>query len=208
MKPPWPSRWAAAPLALVPLAIACAPQPTSPPQPAASAPAVWTLPASTVVVGAAASSEEQAGDTAPSETAGPDVRALGATTEPAPADERTVAVDTGVGYPLHTLDASGHTPRAPSSGGGVSDAAAAQQSIRNGFPAIRRCYERALKQNPALTVGKPKTSLIVAKDGSVTRVDVSIPGEPALEACLEAVMSSWTFPPQPSGPVTVEYPIL
>jgi len=82
--------------------------------------------------------------------------------------------------------------------------------IRNAYRAnevvIKRCYERALKQDPGLGVTKMIVTLTVAPSGIVDRVSVP-QGSSALGACVTQAIRSWRFR-KTAGEFTAEFPIL
>jgi hypothetical protein len=70
--------------------------------------------------------------------------------------------------------------------------------IHRGLPDLRRCYQRALRQDPSLSQARLTVSIAVGSSGRVVGVSVTppLPSGP-LEACLEARISRWAFPPAP-----------
>jgi predicted Zn finger-like uncharacterized protein len=82
--------------------------------------------------------------------------------------------------------------------------------IRNAYVAnqvvLMRCYERALKADPGLSVTKVMVTLTVAPSGIVDRV--SIPQQSsALGSCLTQSIRSWRFR-KTASEFTTEFPIL
>ena len=73
---------------------------------------------------------------------------------------------------------------------------------------VNFCYEHALAANPTLT-GRIVVKFKIGAPGDVVASEVqsSTMANPAVEACVAAVVSKWGFPyAQPPGPVTVTYP--
>lgn len=74
-------------------------------------------------------------------------------------------------------------------------------------PALRRCYETALKRDSNLILAM-QARLKVARDGGVT--DVSIDGlaeHPTLQGCVESIFTEARFPPPRGGPVRIVVPL-
>jgi metallo-beta-lactamase class B len=70
------------------------------------------------------------------------------------------------------------------------------------------CYEHALAANPTLT-GRIVVKFTIGAPGEVvaSAVQSSTMANPAVEACVAAVVRTFGFPyPRPAGPVTVTYP--
>ncbi|MBI4820302.1 MAG: AgmX/PglI C-terminal domain-containing protein [Deltaproteobacteria bacterium] len=75
---------------------------------------------------------------------------------------------------------------------------------------VRYCYERALVSDSGL-FGKVELEWVIDATGSVSRADVksSTMGSAAVESCLRAKVSAWTFPkPRGGGIVVVRYPFV
>lgn len=92
---------------------------------------------------------------------------------------------------------------------GYLEPAEIQDVVRGGLDAMRRCYERSLRVNPAVG-GKLKLAIRVAPDGHVSRVQVSseagaLPIE--LERCMELEARAWRFPRPRGGFVSFELPL-
>jgi hypothetical protein len=67
--------------------------------------------------------------------------------------------------------------------------------VEEGRPALAACYQRALVRNEKLVNGNLKVRLSVAPSGRVNTVNVSGPPSfHALDPCLKAAVSKWTFP--------------
>jgi hypothetical protein len=84
-----------------------------------------------------------------------------------------------------------------------------QRIVRQHFPQIRRCYERALATKPDLT-GRVVTRFVIGRDGSVMTASDggSDLGDSAVQACVIAVFQGLSFPQPDGGIVTVTYPIV
>ena len=73
---------------------------------------------------------------------------------------------------------------------------------------VNFCYEHALAANPTLT-GRIVVKFTIGAPGEVVASEVqsSTMANPAVEACVAAVVRTLGFPyPRPPGPVTVTYP--
>jgi hypothetical protein len=83
---------------------------------------------------------------------------------------------------------------------GSLDAAAARVTIGRGHAAIRACYDRSFKHNPALA-GKLRVRITVAGAGNVRAVAVAATTLPdaAVVACVTATIRGWRFPASASG---------
>ena len=67
--------------------------------------------------------------------------------------------------------------------------------VEEGRPALAACYQRALVRDEKLVNGNLKVRLSVAPSGRVNTVNVSGPSSfRALDPCLKAAVSKWTFP--------------
>jgi outer membrane biosynthesis protein TonB len=67
--------------------------------------------------------------------------------------------------------------------------------VEEGRPALAACYQRALVRDEKLVNGNLKVRLSVAPSGRVNTVNVSGPASfRALDPCLKAAVSKWTFP--------------
>jgi len=79
--------------------------------------------------------------------------------------------------------------------------------IADGRPALKACYQRALKRDETLVQGDVKIRVSIAASGRVT--DVAVRGPAAfhvLEPCLERAISRWTFPAE-SASYSAEFPV-
>jgi hypothetical protein len=90
---------------------------------------------------------------------------------------------------------------------GEADPALLARDVRSRLPAVRSCYECALKRDPRLA-GK-LLRFTVTGAGTVTGVEIDddTVGDPELRACLIALVQRWRFPALP-GPVEVSFPFV
>jgi hypothetical protein len=107
---------------------------------------------------------------------------------------RTVAVD---GEPFPD-PAERSAPEAPLEAVKPPSKAAFAPIIKRGRPDLERCYQRALREDPALTTARVTVSITVGASGRVAKVAV----EPTLasgtlESCLKEVVARWPFPAAP-----------
>ena len=81
--------------------------------------------------------------------------------------------------------------------------------IRRGMAAIRSCYQRALKRNPALN-GKITVRMAINTMGRVTSVsiDADTIGDPQVTACIKGYAQRWRFPPPEGGTAEVAVPFV
>ncbi len=80
--------------------------------------------------------------------------------------------------------------------------------IHKGAPEIQTCYQRVLRQIPALTHGKITVSVNVGVSGFATSVDLRTPAAfRVLDPCLREVVSRWEFPASPTS-YRAEFPIV
>jgi outer membrane biosynthesis protein TonB len=81
------------------------------------------------------------------------------------------------------------------------------RAISEGRPALTVCYQRALVRDETLVNGNLKVRLSVAPSGRVGAVNISGPAAfRALDPCLKAAVSKWTFPTA-SAPYVAEFPL-
>jgi hypothetical protein len=80
--------------------------------------------------------------------------------------------------------------------------------IKKGRAALQICYQRALRENPALTRGRIRISATVGVSGRASNVTLDAP-EPlrALEPCVKEAVSSWIFPTS-AADYGVEFPVI
>ncbi len=73
--------------------------------------------------------------------------------------------------------------------------------IKRGRTDLQSCYQRALRQDPALTQARVEISIDVGVSGTVKNIRLT-PAHPpaALEACIRSSVAGWVFPPS-----TVDY---
>lgn len=71
--------------------------------------------------------------------------------------------------------------------------------VARGLPELRRCYQRALRQDPGLSTGRLTLSIAVDASGRVTSVNVApaLRSE-ALDQCLKTAVGRWGFPAAPA----------
>jgi outer membrane biosynthesis protein TonB len=98
---------------------------------------------------------------------------------------------------------------APQVEDGKVDAAAIAREIRTRRKAIAACYERALKQQPALA-GKLVVRFSLAAAGTVTAVDIDDDslGAPDVSSCIRAVVLRWRFPALTEGSAELSFPFV
>jgi outer membrane biosynthesis protein TonB len=89
------------------------------------------------------------------------------------------------------------------------DRAALSRYIRDRLGAIRGCYERELKRNPALK-GKVVVRFNITPAGRAgdIRIEENTLGSPEVASCISGLMRSWIFPFKPPDEVPVQYPFL
>jgi hypothetical protein len=107
---------------------------------------------------------------------------------------RTVAVD-GEPFPDSVERAAAPAPvearKSPSK-------AAFAPIIKRGRPDLERCYQRALREDPALATARVTVSITVGASGRVAKVALEPPlPSGTLEACLKEVVGRWPFPAAP-----------
>lgn len=80
--------------------------------------------------------------------------------------------------------------------------------VRARMGILKACYENALKRNPGLR-GRMRLRFTILQTGSLQDVEMV---ENALgsdvAACVSSTMRTWRTPFRPSGPVTVDYPLV
>lgn len=81
--------------------------------------------------------------------------------------------------------------------------------VRARMPAIKACYENALKRNPKLA-GRISIRFTILETGGLTDIAAAQNslGSPEVAACIIGTMRTWRTPFRPSGPVTVEHPFV
>ena len=89
------------------------------------------------------------------------------------------------------------------------DRAALSRFIRDRLGAIRGCYERELKRNPALK-GKVVVRFNITPAGRAgdIRIEENTLGSPEVGSCIQQLMRTWIFPFKPPDEVPVQYPFL
>ncbi|MFO0627194.1 MAG: VIT domain-containing protein [Polyangiales bacterium] len=81
--------------------------------------------------------------------------------------------------------------------------------VQRNLGQVRRCYEIALRANPALT-GRLVPRFVIDAQGRVVGVQFTVNtlNDPSVAACVEAALRRWIFPaPGSGGMVTVSYPM-
>jgi hypothetical protein len=89
------------------------------------------------------------------------------------------------------------------------DRAALSRYIRDRLGAIRGCYERELKRNPALK-GKVVVRFNITPAGRAgdVKIEENTLRSPEVASCITGLMRSWIFPFKPPDEVPVQYPFL
>jgi hypothetical protein len=100
---------------------------------------------------------------------------------------------------------------APTTRGGMLDAAAVQRVVTQHLAAIQGCYERQLLKDPGLQ-GKITFDWDVALSGSVSSARMVSStmgtGGSAVAACIVAEIRRWHFPSPVGGTASVRYPFI
>jgi hypothetical protein len=93
--------------------------------------------------------------------------------------------------------------------GGQADLEAITREIRARRKAIAACYERALKQKPALA-GKLVVRFTITAAGTISAVDVDDDtlGAPEVGGCVRALVLRWRFAPPAEAPVELSFPFV
>jgi outer membrane biosynthesis protein TonB len=92
---------------------------------------------------------------------------------------------------------------------GILDEKAVIATVRKGLPAIRNCYQKALKKNPTLQ-GKISVEFTIGPSGRVTAVkatDDSL-GDASVTACVLGKFKSLKFDKPAGGSVKFVYPLM
>lgn len=117
--------------------------------------------------------------------------------------------DAGTGVVKGERELSGVARQERANFDGELDQGQVLAEIRKRNGAIRRCYERGLKRNPALK-GKVTLRFVITLAGTVSQV--SLPeddiGDPEVAGCITSAVRLWRFPPPSGGPATVEVPFV
>lgn len=85
------------------------------------------------------------------------------------------------------------------------DASAVARVVRTNLGAIRSCYERASRNNPALS-GRLTMRFTVGESGRATSSHVQ-GVDPDLDQCVERAIQRWIFPVPACGAADYEYPV-
>ncbi|MDX2023859.1 MAG: AgmX/PglI C-terminal domain-containing protein [Deltaproteobacteria bacterium] len=83
------------------------------------------------------------------------------------------------------------------------------KEVKRRLGAVKVCYERALKRNPALS-GKIVVVWTITPEGTVTGIDVENDslGDPEVAQCIKKNISGWRFPRPAGGSVEVSFPFV
>lgn len=74
--------------------------------------------------------------------------------------------------------------------------------------ALRQCYERALRESPALSARSETLRATILPSGRVGSVVVRLqPRSPALERCIGDALRRMVFAPHEGGPIEVSFPM-
>jgi TonB family protein len=81
--------------------------------------------------------------------------------------------------------------------------------VRARMGLLKACYENALKRNPGLK-GRMRIRFTILETGGVQDLNVveNALGSPEVASCVANTMRAWRLPFRPSGPVTVDYPLV
>jgi TonB family protein len=81
--------------------------------------------------------------------------------------------------------------------------------VRARMGLLKACYENALKRNPGLK-GRMRIRFTILETGGIS--DLSVVenglGSQDVAACVASTMRAWRMPFRPSGPVSVDYPLV
>ena len=83
------------------------------------------------------------------------------------------------------------------------------KEVKRRIGAVKVCYERALKRNPALS-GKIVVRWTITPEGTVTGLDVENDtlGDPEVGQCIKKSIAGWRFPRPSGGSVEVSFPFV
>jgi hypothetical protein len=101
----------------------------------------------------------------------------------------------------------GGTEPTPAEERGSLDPGVASKIVMQGAPALRQCYERALKKNQTLQYqsGVGLTlDIMVRPQGTVENVGVSPSIDSEMTACIKTAAMRWKFPTFGGSAVTIE----
>lgn len=83
-----------------------------------------------------------------------------------------------------------------------------RDGVRARASAFRRCFERALRSDPALVGRTDALRFRVLPSGRVRAIEVRlVPRSAVIERCMTGVVERMVLPPHPGGPIEVDYPI-
>jgi hypothetical protein len=101
----------------------------------------------------------------------------------------------------------GSAPPAPGGGHGQLDPALASKVVMQGAPALRQCYERALKRNQNLQFQANMgvtLNVTVKPQGTVEDVALSPSVDAEMTTCIRTAAMRWKFPSFAGDAVTIE----
>jgi len=92
---------------------------------------------------------------------------------------------------------------------GELDPGVVSKEVKRRIGAIKACYERALKRNPALS-GKVVLYWTITEAGTVSSIDVEQDtlNDSEVTNCIKTLVKGWRFPRPAGGSVDVSYPFL
>ena len=83
-----------------------------------------------------------------------------------------------------------------------------RDALRARAAAFQRCFERALRLDPALVVHSNAMRFRVLSSGRVRAISVRVdPRSPEIERCMTGVLERMVLPPHPGAPIEVSYPM-
>jgi outer membrane biosynthesis protein TonB len=97
----------------------------------------------------------------------------------------------------------------PPSVDGELDPGVVAKEVKRRIGAVKACYERALKRNPALS-GKIVVFWTITPEGTVSGVNVEQDsmGDSEVTQCIKQNISGWRFPRPAGGSVEVSFPFV
>lgn len=92
---------------------------------------------------------------------------------------------------------------------GELDPGVVAKEVKRRLGAVKACYERALKRNPALS-GKIVVFWTITPEGTVSGITVESDtmGDPEVAQCIKQNISGWRFPRPSGGSVEVSFPFV
>jgi outer membrane biosynthesis protein TonB len=124
-------------------------------------------------------------------------------------DPPSAAPASDTASPSHAAsERAGAAPCRNPGAGPEPDARGIRNLVRGNLGAVRDCYDRALKRNPALA-GKAVLRFTVGVCGQVADVEVASRAGNVADAatCVARLARGWRTPFRPAEPVAVEYPL-